>query len=34
MIMCFQFAEPSRFREYGYLSSDIDFFFLILIVLF
>ena len=20
------FAEPSRFREYGYLSSDIDFF--------
>ena len=26
------FAEPSRFREYGYLSSDIDFFSLILIV--
>ena len=26
------FAEPSRFREYGYLSSDIDFFVPILIV--
>ena len=27
------FAEPSRFREYGYLSSDIDFFVPILIYL-